>query len=298
MEPEMNGANENPALPRPLRWTQQETFVLIDAKKIAEEKRLKGRRSSSAFGSDQIERKWDFISSHCRQQGMNKSSDQCCKKWGNLAGNFKKIKKWESQVKGELESYWVMTSASRRMLKLPGCFDREIYEVLETSQLVRVTCQDESYGDGLDGLEAEDVDEMVDDDDGVGDDLFPEFEQAAQERSPGEENPPEGTIPSPAEMRYQPFHQTYSNQENERESGSEFWRRSEVKKRRGQSSSSNCEDSDVGERLIIALGRNPTSLVNNQLDREQQKELHESLVKALAKVTEDVEKLAYKCKKP
>ncbi|KAL3825688.1 hypothetical protein ACJIZ3_021717 [Penstemon smallii] len=300
MEPEMNGTNDNPAFvegiddknkkPRKFRWTQQETFVLIEAKKIAEEKGVRRRKSNLGFGSDRTETKWDFVSSHCRQLGMNRSATQCRKKWGNLNNDFQKIKTWESQEQGVVESYWVMESALRKDMKLPGGFDREIYDVLDGK-----TFEEDDYGDGLDGLEAEDVD-----DDDVGDDFSPEFEQAAQEKRPGEENPPEGTIPSPISISC-----TFNFQLNLRQSGSKFWTISEfkeVKKRRVQSSSSNCENSDVGERLIIALERNITSLneylkaqqVKSQLDRELQKKLLNGLVKALAKVDEIADRLANK----
>ncbi|KAG6747274.1 hypothetical protein POTOM_049670 [Populus tomentosa] len=107
------------------RWTRQETFVLI-------ENRFQwSRRSTSALGSDQIESKWDSVSSYCRQHGVNRGPVQCRKRWGNMLCDFKKIKTWESQQMNEAESFWMMRNELRRERKLPSFFDKEVYYVLD-----------------------------------------------------------------------------------------------------------------------------------------------------------------------
>lgn len=58
--------------PRHSRWTRQETLVLIQGKKIAEERAHRGRKSTSVFGSDKPEPKWDSVSSYCRQHGADR----------------------------------------------------------------------------------------------------------------------------------------------------------------------------------------------------------------------------------
>ncbi|KAL3835408.1 hypothetical protein ACJIZ3_010144 [Penstemon smallii] len=170
--------------PRHPRWTRQETLVLIEGKNIAEERGRKGRRSSSVFGSDQLEPKWDFVSSHCRQNGVSRGPVQCRKRWSNLVSDFKKIKTWESQKEGEGESFWVMRSDLRRERKLPGFFDNEVFDVLDgksfTTDAYRLalvtTNADEVIGNGLDDVEVEDVDEMVEDEEAE-DGLFSEFDE-------------------------------------------------------------------------------------------------------------------------
>ena len=125
------GGDEKNKVARHPRWTRQETFVLIQGKKIAENRVRRGRRSSSAFGSDQVEPKWDSVSSYCRRHGVDRGPVQCRKRWSNLVGDFKKIKTWESEARGDADSFWVMRNDFRRGRKLPGFFDREVYDVLD-----------------------------------------------------------------------------------------------------------------------------------------------------------------------
>lgn len=113
------------------RWTRQEILVLIQGKRVAENRVRRGRAAGSAFGSGQIEPKWASISSYCKRHGVNRGPVQCRKRWSNLAGDFKKIKEWESRIKEETESYWVMRNDLRRERKLPGFFDREVYDILD-----------------------------------------------------------------------------------------------------------------------------------------------------------------------
>lgn len=92
--------------------------------------------------------------------------------------------------------------------------------------------------------------------------------------------------------------------QNKRKSGSYFWRDSESQEgtKRGRQSSSDSSDSDVEESLIETLKRNTNLLslqlgeqkLNFQLDREQRKNQHDSIIAALAKVTEALEKIANK----
>lgn len=113
------------------RWTRQETFVLIESKKVVENRFQWSRRSTSALGSDQIESKWDSVSSYCSQHGVNRGPVQCRKRWGNMLCDFKKIKTWESQQMNETESFWMMRNELRRERKLPSFFDKEVYYVLD-----------------------------------------------------------------------------------------------------------------------------------------------------------------------
>ena len=121
--------NRPPRLPR---WTRQEILVLIQGKMVAENRVRRGRTSGSAFGSsNQIEPKWNSVSSYCKRHGVNRGPVQCRKRWSNLAGDFRKIKEWESQISEESESFWGMRNDLRREKKLPGFFDREVYDVLD-----------------------------------------------------------------------------------------------------------------------------------------------------------------------
>ncbi|KAL3655954.1 hypothetical protein CASFOL_000350 [Castilleja foliolosa] len=110
-------ANKTARLPR---WTRQEILVLIQGKRVAE------NRSDRS-----TEPKWASISSYCKLHGVNRGPVQCRKRWSNLAGDYRKIKEWESRVRDDTESFWVMRNDLRREKKLPGFFDREVYDIID-----------------------------------------------------------------------------------------------------------------------------------------------------------------------
>ncbi|CDY23727.1 BnaC04g43950D [Brassica napus] len=129
--PSNEGGDDSVKTARLPRWTRQEILVLIQGKRVAENRVRRGRAAGMALGSGQMETKWASVSSYCRRHGVNRGPVQCRKRWSNLAGDYKKIKEWESQVKEETESYWVMRNDVRRERKLPGFFDKEVYDVVD-----------------------------------------------------------------------------------------------------------------------------------------------------------------------
>ncbi|CAK9177490.1 unnamed protein product [Ilex paraguariensis] len=294
--------------PRHPRWTRQETMVLIQGKKIAENRGQKGRRSSSVLGVDKFEPKWDTVSSYCKQHGVNRGPVQCRKRWSNLIGDFKKIKTWESQVKEEAESFWEMRNDLKREKKLPGFFDREVYNVLDGKaytaaafQLALVTVSaDRNDCDGMEAVmgeedeeeEAEEEPETVFDSGRhatAEDGLFSEFEPLTQEeigRSPEKErvttNSPTKTIPAPV-----PISGTTSQ---------EGW------KRRRRTSPNECQDNNLENHLIKVLENNGNMLsaqleaqnINCKLDRDQLKKNNDNLLAALTKVTDALVRIAEK----
>lgn len=189
------------------RWTRHETLVLIEGKKVAEERVRKGRRSSSGFGSDQLEPKWDSVSSYCKQRGVDRGPVQCRKRWSNLVGDFRKIKTWESSLKQEGESFWMMRNDLRREKKLPGFFDKEVFDVLDgrafttaAYQLALVTVSTRAKDEGEEVLVTEEDEGEEEEEDAEGeaifdsgrhdDALFVESEKSVQEekeRSPDKE---------------------------------------------------------------------------------------------------------------
>ncbi|KAK1406038.1 hypothetical protein QVD17_42235 [Tagetes erecta] len=106
------------------RWSRQELLVLIQGKRMAENR--VGRRGTA---ESSLEPKWSSVSSYCKRHGVNRGPVQCRKRWSNLAGDFKKIKEWESSNSSD-DSFWVMRNDFRRQRKLPGFFDREVYDIL------------------------------------------------------------------------------------------------------------------------------------------------------------------------
>ncbi|XVF44392.1 hypothetical protein PTKIN_Ptkin02bG0116100 [Pterospermum kingtungense] len=127
----VDGGDDVGKAPRLPRWTRQEILVLIQGKRVAESRVRRGRAAGLAFGSGQVEPKWASVSSYCKRHGVNRGPVQCRKRWSNLAGDFKKIKEWENNIREETESFWVMRNDIRRERKLPGFFDKEVYDILE-----------------------------------------------------------------------------------------------------------------------------------------------------------------------
>ncbi|KAH9329195.1 hypothetical protein KI387_001303 [Taxus chinensis] len=125
-----DGQDKPPRLPR---WTRQEILVLIEGKKEVESRGKKPR--VIVDGQVNTESKWSAISNYCKQHGVNREPVQCRKRWGNLSGDYKKIKDWENNCEGKSESeilsFWAMRNDLRRENKLPGFFDREVYDILE-----------------------------------------------------------------------------------------------------------------------------------------------------------------------
>ncbi|XP_054820803.1 trihelix transcription factor ASR3-like [Prosopis cineraria] len=117
--------NERTKTTRHPRWSRQETIILIGAKKVVE------NGGTTVCRLTQSEPKWDMVSSFCQKHGVNRGPVQCRKRWSNLLSDFKKIKKWEANIKKGSESFWMMRNDERREKKLPGFFDGEVYNVLD-----------------------------------------------------------------------------------------------------------------------------------------------------------------------
>nr|CAB3486908.1 unnamed protein product [Digitaria exilis] len=116
------------------RWTRQEILVLIEGKRVVERSgRGRGRgRARGAGGEGAAEpTKWAAVAEYCRRQGVDRGPVQCRKRWSNLAGDYKKIREWERGKEGGEASFWAMRNDARRERRLPGFFDREVFDILE-----------------------------------------------------------------------------------------------------------------------------------------------------------------------
>ncbi|KAH7516810.1 trihelix transcription factor ASR3 isoform X1 [Ziziphus jujuba] len=189
-----DGGDDGSKTPRLPRWTRQEILVLIQGKRVAETKNRRIRTSGAAFGSGQVEPKWASVSSYCKMHGVNRGPVQCRKRWSNLAGDYKKIKEWESQRKDGNESFWVMRNDLRRERKLPGFFDKEVYDILDAGSggaphtTLHPPAPPSEEKDGT-ADEVEETGAMFDSGRGAtaDDGLFSDFEQDESGRSPEKE---------------------------------------------------------------------------------------------------------------
>ncbi|XP_042048697.1 trihelix transcription factor ASR3-like isoform X3 [Salvia splendens] len=280
------------------RWTRQEILVLIQGKRVAENRVRRGRASGSAFGSGQIEPKWASISSYCKRHGVNRGPVQCRKRWSNLAGDFKKIKEWESKIKEETESYWVMRNDLRRERKLPGFFDREIYDILDgggggEEDVLRLALAPGPVAEAAD----EEPEALFDSgrstaaDDG----LFSDFEQSGQEEtgrsSEQKRETPVKDIPAPTPI---------SGRDKEKAGGSE--EKNEGGRKRKRYASDGGGESEVQHELVEALEKNGRLLQSQleahnthlELDREQRNVHVNSFITVLSKLADALGRIADK----
>ncbi|XVE63765.1 hypothetical protein DITRI_Ditri07aG0046200 [Diplodiscus trichospermus] len=280
---------------RNARWTRQETIVLIQAKLTVENRVRSRSRSSSIFASDQNEPKWDSVSSYCKQHGVGRESVQCQKRWSNLLSDFKKIKTWELQMEKEAESFWMIKSDLRRERKLPGSFDREVYDILDgtgyamaATPLAHATATteiDNISGDqaAVAAAAAEEKQEN-------------EYEEA-EEIGQGNENETTA-MRSPAKTVNTPS--PISGEAKEKCPGSIA--RTGMKIREGLKRKRLSIDGTEGNNWAKILERNSKMLssqleaqnINYQLDRNQRKEQADSLAAALNKIADALARIANK----
>ncbi|KAF8378072.1 hypothetical protein HHK36_029407 [Tetracentron sinense] len=322
----VDGGDDGNRAPRLPRWTRQEILVLIQGKKVAENRVRRGRTGGSAFGSNQLEPKWASVSSYCKRHGVNRGPVQCRKRWSNLAGDYKKIKEWESQITEEAESYWVMRNDLRRERKLPGFFDREVYDILEggvvTAPRPVTEMGDVKNSEGVvvvalkeEGEEEEVVFDSVRSA-AAEDGLFSDFEQSGQEETGGSPEKetvatesPTTTVPAPfpiSEKQYQLFCKGYLDQgtTNEKQPGTnpEKASASQEGRKRRRLPSDGSDDTSLQDQLINVMERNSRMLCaqlevqnnNCQLDRDQRKDHADSLVAVLSKLADALGRIADK----
>ncbi|GLT64016.1 hypothetical protein SLA2020_365340 [Shorea laevis] len=300
--------------PRLPRWTRQEILVLIQGKRVAETRARRGRTSGLAFGSGQVEPKWASVSSYCKRHGVNRGPVQCRKRWSNLAGDFKKIKEWESQVKDETESFWVMRNDLRRERRLPGFFDKEVYDILDSGSPAAPEAPGLALA--LAPGPAPAVENMEEGgalfDSGrtaaAEDGMFSDFEQEESGRSP--EKTKDTTVPAPmpiSEKQYQPAPRGCQGQgtTNEKQpvSNHEVGSASQDGRKRKRLATEEDEEAiGMQNQLVDVLERNGKMLTaqleaqnaNFQLDREQRKDDVNGLIGVLNKLADALGRIADK----
>ncbi|KAJ0103206.1 hypothetical protein Patl1_05412 [Pistacia atlantica] len=332
--PSNDGGDDGLKAPRLPRWTRQEILVLIQGKRVAENRVRRGRAAGMAYGSGQVEPKWASVSSYCKRHGVNRGPVQCRKRWSNLAGDFKKIKEWETQqARDGTESFWVMRNDLRRERKLPGFFDREVYDILDgvTTDPSAATAEDTATTTAAVGgrlaLALAPTEESGEDTEAVFDSgrsaaaedgLFSDFEQEEIGASPVKEatiattakeaKPISATMPI-SEKHYQPNilqgsqGQGTKNEKQPVSENPEIGSTSqEGRKRKRLSADGDEEMSNLQLQLIDVLQKNGKMLTaqleaqnsNFELDREQRKDNADNLVAVLNKLADALGRIADK----
>ncbi|KAK4751199.1 hypothetical protein SAY87_004681 [Trapa incisa] len=134
-------------------WTVTETMVLIEAKKMDDERRMRIRATGSspstagesssggAVSNKQSEPRWKWVEDYCWKRGCLRSQNQCNDKWDNLMRDYKKVRDYERRRRSaaatadstkatEDLSYWKMDKTERKERNLPTNLIPQIYEAL------------------------------------------------------------------------------------------------------------------------------------------------------------------------
>jgi hypothetical protein len=108
-------------------WTLHETVTLIAAKKLDDQRRLKGSEKEK---SRPAELRWKWVENYCWKNGCQRSQNQCNDKWDNLLRDYKKVRDYESRYPPEPISYWQMEKHERKEKGLPSNLLQQVYQAL------------------------------------------------------------------------------------------------------------------------------------------------------------------------
>uniref|UniRef100_A0A0D9ZK63 Myb-like domain-containing protein n=1 Tax=Oryza glumipatula TaxID=40148 RepID=A0A0D9ZK63_9ORYZ len=322
------GSGRAPRLPR---WTRQEILVLIEGKRVVEG-RGRGRGRGGGGGAAAEPTKWAAVAEYCRRHGLERGPVQCRKRWSNLAGDYKKIREWERSLSspssssaaagmGKEVSFWAMRNDARRERRLPGFFDREVYDILEGRGGGNAAAAAAA------GKEGEEEKAAVFDSGraaagsggGGGDDgLFSssEEEEDDDEATPPATTPAAAPAPPPAPAPAVPVLTSEKKSDPPRQDASEQAGTSRAKQpeqivedspaqgahKRQRSDDASGEAPDLQGQLIEILDRSSRMVaaqleaqnINCQLDREQRKDQVSSLLGVLGKVADALYRIADK----
>ncbi|KAF8398814.1 hypothetical protein HHK36_014674 [Tetracentron sinense] len=122
-------------------WTLHETLVLITAKKMDDERRIKASstppdptttNTTIKQLSRTAELRWKWVENYCWNHGCLRSQNQCNDKWDNLLRDYKKVREHESRSDGSNHnpSYWKMEKQDRKDRNLPSNLSSEVFQAL------------------------------------------------------------------------------------------------------------------------------------------------------------------------
>lgn len=121
-------------------WTVSETMVLIEAKKMDDERRLKRSGNSDGMGMGMTSRasnkptelRWKWVEDYCWKKGCLRSQNQCNDKWDNLMRDYKKVRDYDKRPAQDRShvSYWNMEKTQRKDNSLPTNMLPQIYHAL------------------------------------------------------------------------------------------------------------------------------------------------------------------------
>ncbi|KAM6575203.1 hypothetical protein CsatA_023530 [Cannabis sativa] len=131
-------------------WTVSETMILIEAKKMDDERRMKrisgndneqarSSGSTTPTSNKPAELRWKWVEDYCWRKGCCRSQNQCNDKWDNLMRDYKKVRDYERKIAEKSaavaggsgdQSYWKIEKNERKERNLPTNMLPQIYEAL------------------------------------------------------------------------------------------------------------------------------------------------------------------------
>lgn len=117
-------------------WTVSETLVLIEAKKMDDERRVRRSEKQPESRDKPAELRWKWIEEYCWRKGCLRNQNQCNDKWDNLMRDYKKIREYERSMAdssfntSSSSSYWKMDKSQRKEKNLPSNMLSQIYDAL------------------------------------------------------------------------------------------------------------------------------------------------------------------------
>ncbi|KAL0005045.1 hypothetical protein SO802_012606 [Lithocarpus litseifolius] len=118
-------------------WTTQETLILITAKKLDEERRVKPTQTppdpTKPPCKPASELRWKWVENYCWNHGCLRSQTQCNDKWDNLLREYKKVRDYVSKSNSSNESfpsYWDLEKQHRKDRNLPSNMSFEVFQAL------------------------------------------------------------------------------------------------------------------------------------------------------------------------
>lgn len=79
--------------------------------------------------------KWEIISENCTALDVDRTANQCRRKWESLRADYRRINQHESR--SGINSYWSLGHDRRNGFGLPETFDRELFEVINNILMVQ-----------------------------------------------------------------------------------------------------------------------------------------------------------------
>ncbi|GBG70710.1 hypothetical protein CBR_g8009 [Chara braunii] len=113
-----------------VNWNLNESLVLVRCKQDQEDYFANvGTNFARMKTKDQ---KWADIAKRMDKEGVRRDGDQCMKRWGNIFGWNRNV--WDREKESGLQSYFLMSSKTRREKGYKFNLDRTLYDAIHIMQ--------------------------------------------------------------------------------------------------------------------------------------------------------------------